>query len=136
MTQTELANHLNLSLKGVRNMMAKLEISNKTHTHEQIRKAYIASLDDAGDSRSGQTNITKERVKLMQAQRIKLRLETKKIRNANQADSNKKTDEDSQIKASDATDQQTNAIKQLIKVINRPMVSIESIKTKKRGDTQ
>ena len=79
-TQQEIAKHLDLSLKGARNMLAKLGIDSRSTTLDQIRVLYIESLNEVGTERSGQLNITSERVKLMEVQRSKLRLETKQMR--------------------------------------------------------
>lgn len=81
-TQQEIANHLGLSLKGARNMLAKLGIDNKLVSLDYVRLAYIESLDVVGEERKGQMSITSERIKLMEAQRLKIKLETKKIRGA------------------------------------------------------
>lgn len=80
-TQQDIATHLGLSLKGARNMLAKLQIDNKLVSLDYVRLKYIQSLDITGTERNGQLNITSERLKLMEAQRTKIKLETKKLRN-------------------------------------------------------
>lgn len=79
-TQQEIAKHLGLSLKGARNMLAKLEINNRTESLDSIRIQYIDSLDITGQERTGQLDITAERIKLKAAQTAKLKLETKQLR--------------------------------------------------------
>lgn len=61
-------------------MLAKLEINNRTESLDSIRIQYIDSLDITGQERTGQLDITAERIKLKAAQTAKLKLETKQLR--------------------------------------------------------
>lgn len=90
-TQQEIANHLGLSLKGARNMLAKLGIDNKLVSLDYVRLSYIESLDVVREERQGQLSITSERIKLMEAQRVKLKLETKKLRNVSRVKQDQQT---------------------------------------------
>lgn len=120
-TQSEIAKHLDLSLKGARNMLEKLGLDNKALSLDEIRICYIRNLDRVSGERVGHLDIANERMKLMGAQRRKTQLETKMIRERLKGNGRTwGTDADEKTTMKDAVLENIRAMRELLALMRTP----------------